>query len=814
MNITILFCICILFFEKTFSQVFVPMAFWKPQRQLSLQCKLGCYPTPTTQFQSNLYYIPVNSLATLIGVSQSNPSAYDFCFGPTNAGGCQAGAFGAGIYPLNCVGAGAGGIDGSNVPDEADYAAPATVTTDTCHVTDYNEAMVQATANIQTFNPVVVTSPVTSSSSPLNLCVGQTQAINATGGLGTLNWSVTLGAGSVSPLTGVSTTYTAPVTPSTVQVQVQDSTTQMSVLTYINVINTIDMSPVGTIETPINNSTLLHYPATSGITYTANLSFAANCGLQNYTASTSGGSTVSPTAGITNNQIVRYTPAPTTGTSTVTFTDSTTPTAQTASRTVYNLLPVDITSNWGYHFCVKYSHSTYAAGTYKVKCWGRNANGQLGYGSTTAKGIAATDLGTGLFFVKDTGTTGADMMVKDISAGLNHTCAILSNDTVKCWGSNTYGQLGYDNMTQLTSPSAAAVNIGAGIPKKLYASGFKTCLIFSDDRLKCWGRNARGELGQDNTLNYGSDNAAASMANLNYVSVAGANITVLSVAGSENATCVLTTGSFAPGTQKVYCWGYGNNATCGFGTMPDTNYCGELGRATINANWGDGTNLMSVLTPVNLGLTGSEVVIDIAAGRKHICAIIAPNSVSMTGTPICWGRNSRGQLGIDSTTTIGDTETPTTRVSSITTASKMSLAGEATCALLSTGNAKCWGRGGRGQLLGSNNVGGGGYTVNLGDDGTPLISAIANINLGTGLTSKIIATSYEASCSILNNDFIKCWGAHYCGTGTNTTSQGCLMGGQATVVNTNPVAAPNMMNSRYIGDHANEVGNLLPFVNH
>lgn len=792
------------------------MAFWKPQKQLTLQCALGCYPTPNSQFLASLYYIPVNNIATFKVVSVSNPTGTDFCFGPTDAGGCQSDPVGAGIYPLNCAGAGNGAIDGSNTPDEADYTAPATVTTDSCYVTDYAEAQAQALANIQSFNPVVVTSPITSSGSPRNVCVNQTQAITATGGLGTLGWSVSLGGGSVSPLTGASTTYTAPTSPSTVEVQVTDSTTQMSAITYINVINTIDLSPTGTIEVPINNSTNLHYPGTSGVTYVANLNFTANCGLQTYTAGVTGGGSCTPTSGINNNQNVTYTPAATSSTSTITFTDSTTPTAQTAQRTIYNLLPVDVTSNWGYHFCVKYAHSTYSAGTYKIKCWGRNANGQLGYGTTTAKGIAATDLGYGLPFVKDAGITGADMMVKDISVGLNHTCAILANDTVKCWGSSTYGQLGYDNTTQLTSPSASTVNIGGGTPKKIYASGFKTCLVFSDDRLKCWGRNARGELGQDNTIDYGSNNTTASMSNLGYVSIAGTQATVLQVVGSENATCVLTTAGFAPAAQSVYCWGYGNNATCGNGTMPDSNYCGELGRGTNNANWGDGSNLMSALTTVNLSLTGSEVIIDISSGRKHICAIIAPNSVSVTGTPICWGRNNRGQLGINNTNTIGDNESPSTRVTSITTATKMSNSFEATCALLSGGNAKCWGRGGRGLLLGSNNTGtgGGGYTANLGDDGSPAMSAAVNIRLGTGLTAKKIAMGYESVCSILNNDYIKCWGMHSCGNGASTTSQGCLLAGLSTVVNTNPVAAPNMMSSRYIGDHANETNDLLPYVNH
>ena len=222
----------------------------------------------------------------------------------------------------------------------------------------------------------------------------------------------------------------------------------MSSTAYFNVISTISLSPSVAVETPVNSNTFMQDPTSSaGTAFVANLNFTANCGLPNYSVSCTGGGSVSPTSGVTNNQNVRYSPTGTTGTSTVTFTDSTTPTAQTASQTVYNIVPVDVAGSWGYHTCVKYSHSTYGSGLYKLKCWGLNSNGQLGYGDTNARGNATTEIGYGLGFIKNTGTSGADMIVKDVSLGLNHTCVILNDDTVKCWGLNTSGQLGYNNTT-------------------------------------------------------------------------------------------------------------------------------------------------------------------------------------------------------------------------------------------------------------------------------------------------------------------------------------------------------------------------------
>lgn len=789
------------------AQIFAPFSFWRTKKDLTTRCVSGCWPTPTTPFTASTYYVPVNTTVQFSIVSASNPTGASFCWGPTAGGGCTA----TPTYPLACASGASSEIDGSiGTTTDAYYTATAAIS-DTCYVTDFAESRTQSSVVIQSFTPVIISSPVTSSASPRNVCINQTQAITGSGGIAaSLDWTVAVGTGSVSPLTGpkagTTTTYTAPSLASTVEVRLTDATTGMYDTAFINVVSAITLSPTATtIETPVNSNTSMRDAAGAASLYVANLTFSGNCGLANYTATCTGGGAVVPSSGIAANAAVQFKPASQDSTLTVKFTDSNTPAAST-DRTVKMVVPADIVNGWGSHFCVKYSHSSYTAGTFKLKCFGYNNAGQLGYGNTTTKGIAATDIGFGLLFVKNTGTTGADMVIKDVSVGIAHTCAILSDDTVKCWGNNTYGQLGYSNTTALTSPSASTVALGGGTPLKLYASAYKTCLVFSDNRLKCWGRNTNGELGQDNTTNYGS-NGTDTVASMGYVSVAGAQLTVQRVAGSENNTCVLATSSFVPGPSKVYCWGFGNSGTCGFGTIPDTNYCGELGKATANADWGSGTNLMSALTAVNLGLTGSETVIDIAAGRKHICAIIAATSVSTAGTPICWGRNNIGQLGIDSTIAIGDNETPTTRITSMTTATRLEMGTTISCAILTGSTAKCWGEGTYGQLLGSSNVGGPtNYTTNIGDDGAPAMSALVAMELGTGLTVKKLAVGNISSCAILSNDFVKCWGAQYCGIGNQTKkNNGCTFSGTAgTLSNTD----------RYIGDVGGEVGNSLLYLSH
>ena len=73
-----------------------------------------------------------------------------------------------------------------------------------------------------------------------------------------------------------------------------------------------------------------------------------------------------------------------------------------------------------------------------VKCWGNNYNGVLGLGDTNHRGDAANEMGDNLPAV-DLGT---GRTATAISIGNNHTCALLDNSDIKCWGSGNMGKLG------------------------------------------------------------------------------------------------------------------------------------------------------------------------------------------------------------------------------------------------------------------------------------------------------------------------------------------------------------------------------------
>jgi hypothetical protein len=123
-----------------------------------------------------------------------------------------------------------------------------------------------------------------------------------------------------------------------------------------------------------------------------------------------------------------------------------------------------------------------------VQCWGDNSVGQLGTGvtsTTPSRGPVAVP----------TLTSG----VQAITAGTNHTCALLTDGTLRCWGDNTFGQLGL-NSDQSAFPTPSVVTIGAGSLNMIVTGHHHTCAD-SQGTVWCWGVNDLGEVGVDPTVN-------------------------------------------------------------------------------------------------------------------------------------------------------------------------------------------------------------------------------------------------------------------------------------------------------------------------
>ena len=106
---------------------------------------------------------------------------------------------------------------------------------------------------------------------------------------------------------------------------------------------------------------------------------------------------------------------------------------------------------------------------------------------------------------------GTGLTATAIAAGAEHSCAILDNASVKCWGQNGRGQLGIYNNTRMGDDSREmalipTVNLGTGSTATAISAGdYHTCAILNNASVKCWGYNNKGQLGIDNNTNMGDD---------------------------------------------------------------------------------------------------------------------------------------------------------------------------------------------------------------------------------------------------------------------------------------------------------------------
>jgi alpha-tubulin suppressor-like RCC1 family protein len=188
-----------------------------------------------------------------------------------------------------------------------------------------------------------------------------------------------------------------------------------------------------------------------------------------------------------------------------------------------------------------------------------------------------------------------------ISSGQYHTCALTTGGGIKCWGSNTFGQLGdgTGSHTNNFQPTPVEV-IGLGSGVVAISSGmWHTCAVTTAGGVKCWGNNDRSQLGDGTTTLRTAP-----------VDVVGLSSGVAAVSAGEYHTCALTK------RGGVKCWG--------------DNLFGQLGDGTKNGS----------STPVDV-LELSSGVSAISAGYSHTCAL------PLGGGVRCWGRNDFGQLGIN-----------------------------------------------------------------------------------------------------------------------------------------------------------------------
>ena len=270
-----------------------------------------------------------------------------------------------------------------------------------------------------------------------------------------------------------------------------------------------------------------------------------------------------------------------------------------------------------------------------LRCWGDNRYGQLGDG-------------TRHYALRPTAVDGLQNKVASVSVGARHSCALLMDGSVRCWGDNSYGQLGVELIGGVPVKSSVIPLPVLGLTQgvlAIAAGNFHTCAIREGDML-CWGDNSRGQLG--NTLKGKTPIP---------VPVQGIHQNSAEVIAGGFHTCALV-------QSKMKCWGANQVGQLGNGLRVDTDY-------PVDVEEMDGT------------------IQDIYARADQTCALFT------TGRAKCWGYNAFGQLGNLST----ETQLKPIEIQVDSAIREISLGTSHTCVLVSSSpEIQCWGLNHSGQL--------------------------------------------------------------------------------------------------------------------
>ncbi len=385
------------------------------------------------------------------------------------------------------------------------------------------------------------------------------------------------------------------------------------------------------------------------------------------------------------------------------------------------IVPVSLALGWSDHYGER-SHSCVVFSDGGLRCWGQSEDRQLGYDRTTALGD--DELPT------DEGLVEMNAKVIQVAAGAYHTCALLEDGTVRCWGGNSLGQLGQGNVFPtpegMLPKNVAPVELGEAATQ-IATGAMHTCALLQSAKVRCWGKNASGQLGLGHTDDYGDEigEIPANQPALTF-SKKVIQITAAGSEGGDGHTCAL----LEDGT--VRCWG--------------DNKQGQLGYGHTDPIGDDPERLPAAQDPVSVG----GPVIAIAAGDYRTCAILENKGL------VCWGNNYGGELGQGNTDNVGDTELPSEEgwVATGGAVTGVALGQYHTCALLENHTVRCWGGNYFGQL-------GWGDTNDFGSAAheTPLDREPVNI----GAPVMDLAAGYLHTCALLDDHTVRCWGGNNAG---------------------------------------------------
>lgn len=367
-----------------------------------------------------------------------------------------------------------------------------------------------------------------------------------------------------------------------------------------------------------------------------------------------------------------------------------------------------------------------------LKCTGGNYYGQLGDGTTIDSSALVQVLGMDASDMSSTAVS--------VSVGGNHTCALMLNGAVKCWGMNGYYQMGDGTYFDRYEPIVVTGIDGlsrATTAVTLSSRSNHSCAAMADGTVKCWGYNDSGQLGDGSSANRTTPVLVQGIDGMSLAS------TAMSISTGGSQTCAVM------GDGTVMCWGRNLGGQLGDGTTTERHYpavvsgidgqspsttatsvstdsqgtCAVMADGSVKC-WGSFGSPTPVVVSGMDGSSPSSSAIVISFGGNQTCALMADGQIR------CFGQNYYGNLG-DGTTT-DSYETPVmvsgiTGSSASTTAVNVSTGGDYSCAVLADGSARCWGYGESGNF-GNNET----LDVNvlpvpaLGIDGLSAATRVAN----------------------------------------------------------------------------------------
>ena len=342
----------------------------------------------------------------------------------------------------------------------------------------------------------------------------------------------------------------------------------------------------------------------------------------------------------------------------------------------------------------------------KALCWGDSTYGQVGFGPSGDVGTAVP-----VFAVDGTGFLSS---VRQVTAGGQHSCAVLLNNQARCWGDNTHGQLGSGGPS---IDHAAVVLNGPGTGpltgvRSISAGSKHTCALLVSGQVRCWGFNNGGQLGDGTTtgrprpVGVRSTNGIAPLTDAVQLSV-----------GAHHACVRLSNG-------QARCWGVGEHGRIGDGTQIDRK------RAVVVRN--------------ETGSAPLSGVRQLAVGVESVCAVLTSGQVR------CWGKNLNFQIGDG---TQQDRFRPTvvrtdaSGFPALAGVSRVAAGGFHACAVLTNGQARCWGEGTLGRL-----------GTGLADNEPYAASVVAPGACCTIRNVTALSAGGTSSCARLANGQLRCWG--------------------------------------------------------